>query len=303
MKKIFLLLIGLAFFTFKNNAQTISDIDGNVYNTVVINNRIWMQENLKVTKYRDGTIIPNVTINSSWANLSTGAYCDYNNVPTNSISYGRLYNWYTVNDIHGICPDGWYVPTDEDWGSLLSFLGGDSFSGGLLKETGTVHWTSPNTGATNASGFTALPAGTRYIDGVFGLIGSQGRFWSSTEYNITQAWWLILTNSSAASNKSYNVKTYGVSIRCIKDTATNVNEIINKNRINIHPNPFNDNLQIDFAESIYNIQIFNITGECILQKELNNNTNIIETGAIKAGYYLLRITTTNGIVNFPIVKY
>jgi uncharacterized protein (TIGR02145 family) len=149
--------------TFKTTTDvetnTVTDIDGNIYHTVTIGTQVWMVENLKTTKYRNGDPIPNVTGNA-WAALTTGAYCWYNNdAATYKATYGALYNWYAVADSRNIAPTGWHVPTDAEWTTLTTFLGGESVAGGKLKETGTNHWTSPNTGATNETGFTALPGG------------------------------------------------------------------------------------------------------------------------------------------------
>ena len=139
---------------------TVVDIDGNVYNTVTIGTQVWMVENLKTTKYRNGDAIPNVTGNASWVALSTGAYCWYNNdAATYKATYGALYNWYAVGDSRNIAPSGWHVATDSEWTTLSTFLGGESIAGDKLKEIGTSHWLSPNTGATNSNGFTAFPGG------------------------------------------------------------------------------------------------------------------------------------------------
>ena len=130
---------------------TVTDINGNVYNVIVIGSQSWFKESLKATKYNDGTDIPNVIDNTLWSTNSTGAYCDYNNTSSNSTLYGRLYNWYVIGSTNpkNVCPTGWHVATDADWTALATFLGGESVAGGKLKETGTTHWTTPNTGATN----------------------------------------------------------------------------------------------------------------------------------------------------------
>lgn len=138
---------------------TVTDYDGNVYQTVLIGDQCWMMENLKVTHYRNGDPIPHVTDGVTWGNLTSGAYCNYNNDEGNVATYGRLYNWYAVDDSRNIAPAGWHVPSDAEWQTLVDYLGGDAVAGGKMKEAGTTHWASPNTGATNESGFTALPGG------------------------------------------------------------------------------------------------------------------------------------------------
>ena len=196
---------------------TVTDIDGNVYHAVTIGTQVWMVENLKTTKYRDGTSIPNVTGNTAWSILTTGAYCDYNNTPSNSATYGRLYNWYAATDAHNIAPTGWHVPTDAEWSTLTTYLGGESVAGGKLKEIGTTHWTSPNTGATNETGFTALPGGYRDYGGTFYGIGDYGYWWSATENDATYAWYRNM-NYDFSDVSSYNVdKELGFSVRCVRD--------------------------------------------------------------------------------------
>jgi len=175
-----------------DSTGTVTDIDGNVYKTVKIGNQWWMAENLKVTRYRNGDPIPNITDNHTWVDLSTGAYCNYNNDISNVATYGRLYNWYAVDESRNIAPAGWHVPTDDEWKQLEIYLGMSpteadethwrgTDEGGKLKETGTTHWYSPNTGATNESGFTALPGGYR-VSGGFSSLGFGAYFWSSTVF-------------------------------------------------------------------------------------------------------------------------
>ena len=138
---------------------SITDIDGNTYKTVTIGTQTWMAENLKVTKYNDGIAIPNVTDNTAWRELTTGALCDYGNTPSNSETYGKLYNWHAVNT-GKLCPTGWHVPSDAEWTELTDYLGGTSVAGDKLKETGSTHWSNLRTGATNETGFTALRVAT-----------------------------------------------------------------------------------------------------------------------------------------------
>ena len=195
----------------------VRDYDGNIYGVVTIGTQIWMAENLKTTKYNDGTAIPLVTDNTEWLNLTTGAYCWYNNnEATYKNTYGALYIWYTVNT-GNLCPTGWHVPTDTEWTTLTDYLGGTSIAGGKLKETGTTHWTTPNTGATNETGFTALPGGNRTGNGTFGQVGIYGFWWSPTEYNASSARTRSLRySSSSVARDAYSKKT-GFSVRCLRD--------------------------------------------------------------------------------------
>lgn len=200
---------------------TMTDQDGNVYKTVAIGTQTWMAENLRTTTYNDGTAIQNVTDNDSWAS-STGAYCNYNNTTvTDTIAtYGRLYNWYAVNT-GKLAPKGWHVPTDAEWTTLTTYLGGESVSGGKLKETGTTHWISPNTGATNETGFTALPGGFRRSNGTFSDIGGCGSWWSATEYyEAALAWYreMFCTGRGFYRDRiKYDYMGIGYSVRCVRD--------------------------------------------------------------------------------------
>jgi len=204
---------------YSNQGPNVTDIDGNVYKSVVIGTQTWMSENLKVLHYRNGDIIPNIADSIEWNNLATGAYCYYNNDPINYNVYGSLYNWYAVKDSRNIAPIGWHVPTNAEWLILTNYLGGESLAGGKLKETGTSHWISPNTGADNSSGFTGLPGGYRIGDVVtFGQIGEQGGWWSSSEgSNIQDGLFLSIMTSFKFANSYGNPKRFGYSVRCVKD--------------------------------------------------------------------------------------
>jgi uncharacterized protein (TIGR02145 family) len=207
---------------------TITDCDGNVYQTVLIGDQCWMMENLKVTHYRNGDPIPNVTSDTEWENLTTGAYCEYNNDPANVETYGRLYNWYAVDDSRNIAPEGWHVPTDAELKQLEMYLGmsqaeADDYGwhgtdeGGKLKEAGTTHWNAPNTGATNESGFSALPGGYRDYGGFFGNMGYYAHFWSSAEHHSGSAWDRYLGYNRSRVYRYYNYNQSGFSVRCVRD--------------------------------------------------------------------------------------
>jgi len=199
----------------------ITDAENNTYKTVFIGTQQWMAENLKVSKYSDGTTIPNITDNTQWQNNTTGAWAYHNNVAANNAKYGKLYNWYavskTTNGNKNVCPTGWHVPTDAEWTVLTEYLGGEGVAGGKLKEVGTTSWNSPNTSATNTSLFTGLPGGLRGDDGNYNTIGGYGNWWSSTESSTYDAWLrtLYYYYGNAAGGSSY--KNYGFSVRCLRD--------------------------------------------------------------------------------------
>jgi len=195
---------------------TVTDIDGNVYNTVTIGTQTWMVENLKVTKFNDGTDIPNVTDDNTWNNLITPAYCWYDNDEAlYKNAYGALYNWYTVNT-STLCPSGWHVPTKAEWETLISYLGGPFLACNPLKEAGSSHWLGTNYG-TNSTGFTALPGGYRSHQWGFESVGSNAHWWTSTEFDNDDAWAKSMdANLSDVIDGIYN-KEDGFSVRCLKD--------------------------------------------------------------------------------------
>lgn len=199
--------------------SSLIDCDGNVYPTVQVGSQLWMAENLKVTHYRNGDAIPNVTDGGTWSGLTTGAYCWYDNDQSANEKYGALYNWYAVNDSRGLCPEGWHVPAHDEWTALTTFLGGTSVAGGKMKATSDL-WNSPNTDATNSSSWSGLPGGFRSSSGFFSLIGGYGYWWSSTEYEYSSsyAWYRFLYYfNGTVGVTNYGYKRDGYSVRCLRD--------------------------------------------------------------------------------------
>ena len=198
------------------NAGNVKDTDGNVYQSVKIGNQVWTVSNLRTTKFNDGTAIPLVTDNAAWTALTTPGYCWNNNNIANKSTYGALYNWYTVNT-GKLAPAGWHVPTDAEWTTLATYLGGVSAAGGKLKEAGLAHWQTPNTGATNETGFSALPGGYRPTNGAFYTIGTFAPWWSSTANDATSSWFHYVYYQGADVVRKIDNKTYGYSVRCLRD--------------------------------------------------------------------------------------
>jgi len=199
---------------------TVTDIDGNVYNTVKIGNQWWMAENLKVRHYQNGDSLVNETDIVAWYLWGEGVYCSYNNSSSNAYTYGLLYNWYTVDDSRNIAPVGWHIPSDEEWQELVSTLGGDSLAGGKMKEASLQYWQYPNYYATNCTGFSALPGGGRW--GIADAqLGEVAFFWSATESISIGAWYYALHyGSSGIGRTDFSnglSKKYGYSVRCVKD--------------------------------------------------------------------------------------
>lgn len=192
---------------------------------VRIGTQVWLTKNLNVTRYRNGDRIPQVKDPTKWSNLTTGAWCWYNNdSATYAATYGRLYNWYAVNDPRGLAPTGWHVPSDAEWTTLSTFLGGEAAAGGKMKTTGTIEagtglWFAPNQGATNSSRFAGLPGGNRFSNGPFLFIGAYGYWWSSTENErfSTSAWNRSLYYEVGSIRRGFSTKHHGFSVRCVRD--------------------------------------------------------------------------------------
>ena len=194
---------------------TVQDIDGNTYKTVKIGEQVWMAENLKVTRYRNGDSIPTILYDDEWGNTRSGAYTIYDDEAAAHNTYGKLYNWYAVKDSRGLCPAGWHVPTDAEWTQLENYLGGEGIAGGKMKADSPL-WKLPNIGATNASGFSGLPGGYRSNDGAYLSIGYSGFWWSSTGGS-SGAYFRYLNDFNGGSGRAYYGKPNGLSVRCLRD--------------------------------------------------------------------------------------
>lgn len=206
---------------------TVIDADGNVYNTITIGTQTWMAENLKTTKYKDGTAIPVVTDNTAWSSLSTGACCNYNNDAANATKYGKLYNWYAVNK-GKLAPAGWHIPTDAEWTILTNYVTANlGTSLNVAKAlAATTDWISDNTTGfigcnltlNNSTGFSALAGGARYGIGMFDFVGNYAYWWSSSEYNAAYAWGAYMRCYGSSVAKGGTIETDGLSVRCVWDT-------------------------------------------------------------------------------------
>jgi len=196
---------------------TVTDVDRNVYHTVIIGTQTWMVENLKTTRLNDGGAMALVTQSAAWAKLETPGYCWYlNEDSTSNKTAGALYNWYAVNT-GKLAPAGWHVATEEEWGLLVAFLGGPDGAGGKLKAAGLSLWKEPNVAATNSTGFSALPGGLRDLEGVFTDSGLAGPMWTATEYDITISKYFNVKYDSAEINRGGMRKKCGLSVRCVKN--------------------------------------------------------------------------------------
>lgn len=229
MRKLNVFIISL--FAFYSCSSDENSSNNSNIEFVTIGTQIWQSKNLDVETYRDGTPIPQVTDPSQWANLTTGAWCYYNNDPANNAIYGKLYNWYAVAGIHDndpstpnkiLAPQGWHIPSDAEWTQLTDFLGGELVAGGKMKSTGTLQagtglWESPNETATNESGFTGLPAGYRDINGAFVHIGLLTTWLGKSDDITTFNWYRFLEYDDGYAFKGYGNFENGGSVRCLKD--------------------------------------------------------------------------------------
>ena len=202
------------------SGERMEDIDGNQYHTVTIGNLTWMAEDLKTTRYSDGTPIPKVENYDQWANLDLPAYCWYNNDSVSKDAYGALYNWYVVES-GKLCPDGWHVPSDEEWIEIEITYGGAGTAGSALKESGNIHWKPPNIDASNESGFSALPGGYRSYNGTYNLQLRSGYWWSASTKSwygsASKAVYRSLRHDSKDLSRNIAEYTNGFSVRCVKD--------------------------------------------------------------------------------------
>lgn len=226
---VIILLLGIITPSWSDETK-VRDIDGNVYQTVIIGEKEWFAENLRVFRYNNGDAISTSLNDAEWSSTREGAYAIY---PHDSIdghssdedvlkTYGALYNWFAVDDPRGLCPAGWSVPSDDDWTILMEYLGGEYIAGRQLKATGNLEegdglWYPPNAGATNETGFSAIPGGGRYRDGHYSLIGSYGSWWSSSESSSAHSWsYLMFRNFDSLERYQYH-KPSGFSVRCFRD--------------------------------------------------------------------------------------
>ncbi len=198
------------------NPGTVTDIDGNIYNTIQIGNQIWMKENLKTTRYRNGDAIPYASDATAWGLLTSGGYCYYDNLQSNFNTYGGLYNWLAASDSRNIAPQGWHVPAFSEWQTLINYLGGTSVAGGKIKETGTAHWLAPNP-AGNSSDFTALGSGLRDQAGNYFAMYYTAYWWSVTDGGSGYSWGAVVNNNDETFYTTAYLQQLGFPIRCVKD--------------------------------------------------------------------------------------
>ena len=305
MKKNILLLVGFFFLIIETNAQTVTDIDGNIYTTMMLGTQIWIKENLKTTHFNNGDLIE--TTSMEIYNDSTSVYqWPYNEDSLNIPIYGRLYTWYVVHNNRNVCPVGWHVPSDTEWTDLANFLGGDSVAGNQMKETGTTHWSSTDSTVTNSSGFTALPGGFRGNPNGFNGINSIGDFWTSTLWGsntFPRAYTFNLQSGSSKLNKSVALANCGLSLRCIKDAVTSAENLFPEDKIQVFPNPTTDKITI-YLEGIRNLHatIYDVTGAIVFQTQLTNKTTLIDLTFLSQGVFIIKIIGEDCNITRKLIK-
>jgi len=291
----YLLLIASFILTLPVKAQTVSDADGNTYNTVTIGTQTWLKENLKTTKYKDSTSIPNAIDTASW-NRTLPAYCWYNN---DALSYkalrGGLYNWYAVNT-GKLCPTGWHVPSDSEWTTIYIFLGGNGVAPSKMYDI--------NFGGSNTSGLTLRPTGVRFDGGFFDGITFWGGWWTGTEdSDISRAKSVNIDSpASGGGVPSGNNKKWGIGVRCIKDAnATSINILQNPVANVIYPNPANDKLYIR-NDQLPNAQIliFDLQGKQVISRRIDSNP--IDISSLSKGVYTVKIVDSGNIIMEKLIK-
>jgi uncharacterized protein (TIGR02145 family) len=263
------------------------DIDSNAYTIVTIGSQDWFGENLRTSRFNDGTQITELTDSVAWRTATDPAMCWYDNDSSNSIPYGRLYNGFAALSDH-ICPQGWRVPSEADWLQLMNHLGGASVAGGKLKHSGTQYWEPPNTGATNSSGFTAVPSGFRSnVSGSFDFKGFRAG-WFSLAGRDLQFRWVSWTLESAGGGSI--AENTGLAIRCMRPARVSVDEFDDRSSIKIWPNPSNEVFNFEFPvenNQAWSIRIYDLTGRLVLETPEVLNTIQLNLGHLPKGSYFV----------------
>ena len=270
-------------------SQTVTDVDGNTYNTVSIGNQIWLTENLKTTKFNNQDPIPLVTDNTLWSTQTEAAYCSYQDDNLLANEYGNLYNWHVLNDIRNVCPTGYHVPSILEWEALIDFLGGAAVAGGKLKEAGLAHWIDPNTGATNSSGFTLLPSGWRaHNNGFYENLTYMAYQWSSTSIDALNASIMLVGFDSESCLTSESHKLTGLPIRCLKEETSSIMENQDHLPIMVFPNPANDLISIHCQKNTFHtVKLMDLNGRILLCGKIESDEYSFNISHIPNGCYLI----------------
>jgi uncharacterized protein (TIGR02145 family) len=278
----------LVFAQFPTTGNGIYDYEGNNYQTIILENeQEWMAENLKSKLFSNGDSIQNLNFNNAWQTTNIGAFSVYNENITTSSIYGNLYNWYVTIDERNICPVGWHVPTDNEWTDYSDLLGGNGVAGGKMKLQETLYWRAPNSGATNESLFSGLPAGCRYDGGNFANLEKYAFWWTSSQLDNQFGWYRSTNYLSDNLVKNYGKKQAGYSIRCLKNQAISIDENNKELTFSISPNPFTENITIKTKEIGKILLLQNIHGETIQSIQLDSTNEVFATEQLSSGIYFI----------------
>lgn len=317
MKNSFLLFAVLILFTCKARAQTtVTDIDSNVYKVVTLGTKLWMAENLKVSRYNNGDTIPNITDNTTWNKALSGAYSYYNNDPKLGKEYGKLYNWFSVADPRSLCPVGWHAPSTGEFMGLCIAAGSPpnactALGARNLRAVDSLHW-EPTFIAYNTSGFSAIGSGTRSCTGTFSNLKIKGQFWTSEKQSQSTTHSKYASMGSRTDDfyfecynwiSNYDFRGAGYAVRCVKDIPTGAYEKNNTNFIAVFPNPSVDKITIDCSEKIKELAVYDLVGNILLHKtELTAGKNVIDINSLSAGIYIIRFTGDDFIIEHKLIK-
>ncbi len=271
------------------------DYDGNTYEVVKIGEQHWMQENLKSLHYADGSPISNAL--------------SYNNDDSLADIYGRLYDWdaamnySVVEQAQGVCPNGWHIPSDDEWSQLADYLGGSSVAGGKMKQVGLEHWKAPNTAATNESGFNALASG-EYDDTHFQLLNEYFVAWSSTQSNANFAKYRYLSYDDGAMHPYSYYKSFLYSVRCVKDQSLGIDKTTSLG-LKVYPNPVDYLMYLDQEKDDKiekSVQVFNQQGKEMMHFMWSGKQHAEDMGVLEPGIYLLKIVNKGEVKYKKILK-
>ncbi|MEX0968147.1 MAG: FISUMP domain-containing protein [Bacteroidia bacterium] len=279
----------------------VADVDGNTYPTVRIGSQEWMAENLRTSRFNNGDSILEEEDNAVWPTLTEPGMCWYDNdSATHHFLYGRIYNGYVAMD-PDICPAGWSVPSEQDWDKMISSLGGASMAGGKLKQAGTEHWEEPNTGATNNSGFTALPGGFRsHADGTFNYRGQRAGWFVTTPGSGVLFKWVSWSLESSGSGPI--APEAGLAIRCFRNVSVSIDGKAEAAKMKVYPIPASGALMIERPGTPQTKRIEAVltdaTGRIVKKEWLLTDVHALDVTGLANGTYLLQLIANDAVIHF-----
>jgi uncharacterized protein (TIGR02145 family) len=293
---------------FGTYAQTVTDIDGNVYNTIALGTQEWMTSNLRTLHFSNGDVIPHDFSQSAWNNLNQSSGADYynNDQQANGATYGVLYNWAAASNMNNVCPIGWHVPSNNEWTTLINFAGGSATAGGPLKERDTAHWNYPNYNATNFSGFTALPGGLRHNTGGYQFMNESGYWWTSTQgtANPSFAYNVKMSYADAVVLQYESNQRGGFSIRCLKNANVETIELKDDLGLRLYPNPAMNEVTLITSNSEMlgaDVRLYSLSGTLMLNDSMTGSTKTLDVSNLPGGSYVVIVEHQAQIHHFKLV--